>query len=254
MSNVSVPAHPSPLARVLRRFERWRRTRHRRSPIPDALWVLALDAARVHGLHQTARTLRLNHTALKQRLHAGRPRGRRARPRPVRRAAAGAGCRGPGLHPRVGNGAGGQAADPPPGDRPAGPRGPQPHALARCAMIQVTPQLRILVAVDPTDFRKGIDGLARVCQDGARGRPLLRRPVRLPQPPRHRAQAPRVRLVRGSGCARSGCRLAGSASGQPAATGPARRLEAHELQVLLAAGNPATAQAAPAWRRVSPAA
>ena len=28
-------------------------------------------------------------------------------------------------------------------------------------MIQVTPQMRILVAVEPADFRKGIDGLAR---------------------------------------------------------------------------------------------
>ncbi len=76
MSTATVPAHPSPLARVHRRFERWRRTRQRRSPIPDALWALALEAARAHGLHQTARTLRLNHTALKQRLNAaGDPAG-----------------------------------------------------------------------------------------------------------------------------------------------------------------------------------
>ena len=71
MSTAPVPAHPHPLlARGLRRFERWRRTRQRRSPIPEALWALALDAARAHGLHQTARTLRLNHTALTQRLRA----------------------------------------------------------------------------------------------------------------------------------------------------------------------------------------
>ena len=31
-------------------------------------------------------------------------------------------------------------------------------------MIQVTPQMRILVAVEAVDFRKGIDGLARVCK------------------------------------------------------------------------------------------
>ena len=31
-------------------------------------------------------------------------------------------------------------------------------------MIQVTPQMRILVAVEPADFRKGIDGLAQVCR------------------------------------------------------------------------------------------
>ena len=29
-------------------------------------------------------------------------------------------------------------------------------------MIQVTPQMRVLVAVEPADFRRGIDGLARV--------------------------------------------------------------------------------------------
>lgn len=31
-------------------------------------------------------------------------------------------------------------------------------------MIQVTPQMRILLAVSPVDFRKGIDGLAGVCK------------------------------------------------------------------------------------------
>ena len=30
-------------------------------------------------------------------------------------------------------------------------------------MIQITPQMRILLAVDPVDFRKGIDGLAAIC-------------------------------------------------------------------------------------------
>jgi transposase len=29
-------------------------------------------------------------------------------------------------------------------------------------MIQVTPQMRILMAVEPVDFRKGIDGLAAI--------------------------------------------------------------------------------------------
>ncbi|MGD9229081.1 MAG: IS66 family insertion sequence element accessory protein TnpB [Desulfobacterales bacterium] len=31
-------------------------------------------------------------------------------------------------------------------------------------MIQVTPQMRILLAVEPVDFRNGIDGLARICR------------------------------------------------------------------------------------------
>lgn len=31
-------------------------------------------------------------------------------------------------------------------------------------MIQITPQMRILVAIEPVDFRRGIDGLAAVCK------------------------------------------------------------------------------------------
>ena len=31
-------------------------------------------------------------------------------------------------------------------------------------MIQITPHMKILVAVEPVDFRRGIDGLAAVCR------------------------------------------------------------------------------------------
>ncbi len=37
-------------------------------------------------------------------------------------------------------------------------------------MIQITPQMRILVALEPADFRKGIDGLARLCTARPPGR------------------------------------------------------------------------------------
>jgi len=39
-------------------------------------------------------------------------------------------------------------------------------------MIQVTPQMRIRVAVEPADFRKGIDGLACVCREVLRSDPF----------------------------------------------------------------------------------
>ncbi len=32
-------------------------------------------------------------------------------------------------------------------------------------MIQITPQMKILLAVEPIDFRQGIDGLAQACRD-----------------------------------------------------------------------------------------
>jgi len=31
-------------------------------------------------------------------------------------------------------------------------------------MLQVTPQMRVLVAIEPADFRKGIDGIAQLCR------------------------------------------------------------------------------------------
>ena len=39
-------------------------------------------------------------------------------------------------------------------------------------MIQITPQMRILVAVQPVDFRKGIDGLAALCRQVLSSDPL----------------------------------------------------------------------------------
>ena len=39
-------------------------------------------------------------------------------------------------------------------------------------MIQITPHMRILVAVEPVDFRKGIDGLAALCRQALASDPF----------------------------------------------------------------------------------
>ena len=39
-------------------------------------------------------------------------------------------------------------------------------------MIQITPHMRVLVAVEPADFRRGIDGLARMCREALRADPF----------------------------------------------------------------------------------
>ena len=39
-------------------------------------------------------------------------------------------------------------------------------------MIQITPQMRVLVAIEPVDGRKGIDSLARLCQDKLQADPF----------------------------------------------------------------------------------
>lgn len=39
-------------------------------------------------------------------------------------------------------------------------------------MIQITPQMRILLAVELVDFRRGIDGLAALCRQALQSDPL----------------------------------------------------------------------------------
>ena len=39
-------------------------------------------------------------------------------------------------------------------------------------MIQVTPQMRVLVAIEPVELRRGIDGMAQACRSGLRSDPL----------------------------------------------------------------------------------
>lgn len=119
-------------------------------------------------------------------------------------------------------------------------------------MIQITPQMRILVAVEATDFRKGIDGLARVCKEALMSDPfsgclfVFRN---------RRGTSIKILVYDSQGFWLCQKRLStGRFRFWPqSATGASKRLEAYELQVLLAAGNPAAAHAAPAWRRVSPA-
>src|SRR5437763_8596727 len=40
-------------------------------------------------------------------------------------------------------------------------------------MLQITPQMKILIAVEPADFRRGIDGLARLCQERLQQDPFV---------------------------------------------------------------------------------
>ena len=39
-------------------------------------------------------------------------------------------------------------------------------------MLQITPQMRLLVAIEPVDFRKGIDGLVHLCKQSLGEDPL----------------------------------------------------------------------------------
>ena len=114
-------------------------------------------------------------------------------------------------------------------------------------MIQVTPHMRILVAVAPADFRRGIDGLAKVCREILHRDPFSGWMFVFRN---RRAKAIKILVYDGQGFWLCQKRLSqGRFRWWPSATGT---LEAHQLPVLLSGGDPALAKGAPAWRRVDP--
>ena len=130
----------------------------------------------------------------------------------------------------------------------ARPAGAEPCAVGAGRLIQITPQIRILVAVEPIDARKGIDSLAQLCRDKLAADPfsgclfIFRS---------RRGTAIKLLAYDGQGFWLATKRLSkGRFRWWPSGDEPARVLRAHQAQLLLAAGNP-EAEAAPEWRRVS---
>ena len=115
-------------------------------------------------------------------------------------------------------------------------------------MIQVAPQMRILVANEAVDLRKGIDGLAQLCREKLGADPfsgclfIFRS---------RRATAIKVLAFDGQGFWMAQKRLSkGRFVWWPTGKEVTRALQAHQAQLLFAAGNPET-EAAPVWRKVS---
>jgi transposase len=115
-------------------------------------------------------------------------------------------------------------------------------------MIQVAPQMRILVAVAAVDFRRGIDGLSRVCRDQLASDPFSGTLFVFRN---RRGTAIKILAYDGQGFLLTQKRLSqGRFRWWPTSAGAAAALEAHQLQRLIMAGNPAAPDAAPLWRQV----
>ena len=115
-------------------------------------------------------------------------------------------------------------------------------------MIQVTPQMRILVAVEPADFRKGIDGLARVCREALRNDPFSGCVFVFCNKSR---KAIKILVYDGQGFWLCQKRLSkGKFPWWPQSSAASHAFQAHELTVLLSGGNPTAARGVPPWRRV----
>jgi transposase len=116
-------------------------------------------------------------------------------------------------------------------------------------MIQITPQMRLLVAIEPVDFRRGIDGLAQLCRSILASDPMDGTLFVFRS---RAAKAIKLLVYDGQGFWLCQKRLSQGkfrywpTSGDTAASS----LLAHEFQTLIWGGNPSLAQAAPMWRRV----
>jgi transposase len=115
-------------------------------------------------------------------------------------------------------------------------------------LIQITPHVRILVAVEAIDGRKGIDAIVQLCREKLNADPfsgylfIFRT---------RRGTAIRLLQYDGQGYWLATKRLSkGRFKWWPTGSEAARTLRAHQAQLLLAAGNP-DAEAPPVWRQVS---
>ena len=116
-------------------------------------------------------------------------------------------------------------------------------------MIQLTTHMRILVAIEPADFRKGIDGLARLCREALRSDPFSGGVFVFCNKSR---KAVKILVSDGQGFWVCQKRLSKGRFGwwPQSVSAATRTLQAHQLAVLLSGGDPEAAQGVPPWRRV----
>jgi transposase len=117
-------------------------------------------------------------------------------------------------------------------------------------MIQITPQMQIWLAVEAVDFRRGIDGLARVCREFLKTDPFSGALFVFRN---KRGTAIKLLVYDSQGFWLCQKRLSqGRFRWWPGdQVGRLKSLMAHELQLLIWNGNPEGGQVAPLWKRLS---
>jgi len=116
-------------------------------------------------------------------------------------------------------------------------------------MIQLTPQMRVLVGVEPVDFRAGIDGLAARCRTVLEGDPFSGTVFVFRN---RRRTAIKVLVYDGQGFWLCQKRLSEGRFRHWPSGAPGQVLAPQELAVLLAGGDWRAAAGAPVWRALTP--
>ncbi len=116
-------------------------------------------------------------------------------------------------------------------------------------MIQITPHMKIFLAVKPADFRKGIDGLCQLCRSLLNQNPFSGAVFVFKN---KRSTAIKILVYDGQGYWLCQKRLSnGKFTWWPKSSSePINQLVAHELQMLIWNGNPETAKTAPLWKKI----
>lgn len=118
-------------------------------------------------------------------------------------------------------------------------------------MITITPHMRILVARDPLDFRKGMDSTAALCRRGLGQDPLSGTLFVFRNT---KGTMVRILVYDGQGLWLMTKRLSKGRfpNWQAATDDSARQLQAHQMQLLLAGGQWSQADAPEPWRPIAP--
>ncbi len=161
---MSTTVIPEPIAQLQRQLDQFRSTQPRGRRLPDSMWQAAVELAREHGVYSVAHPLRLDYTGLNT--------ARRSFPSPTKSTQAGIrrtdratfsdAAR---VFDRVRVVARRQGAHSVESCRTARLDEPAAGLAGSREMIQITAQMRVLVAIEPVDGRKGIDSLAQLCQE-----------------------------------------------------------------------------------------
>jgi hypothetical protein len=118
-------------------LKEWQGTNRPRSPLPNERWAMAVGLAQRHNVHRVGLTFGLDYGGLNRRMPGSIP-------KPTASFVA---------HSEEGRAAG-----------RVGRRDPRNQRLIDGSMLQIPAPMRILAAIEPVDFRKGMDALAPLCQ------------------------------------------------------------------------------------------